>query len=265
MNEERSDCPRCDDTRQRLYTKKVRGGWVRVCHNENCYANDGFIAEGETTPTETVSNVLQVLQQSEDTQMNIVREIRLPSDYGESIIPNEGYAWLYKYGIEDEEIKSFGIAYSERYKRLILPVFNDTKLVYWQGRNLFKATKDNPKYLNIRQSGAKNVFFKRCCERHSDIFSNTLVVVEDIISAIKVGRYFNSLALLGSYFPIDILNEFKDYDTIIIYLDSDKWKTSIKAAKHFNQITGKRFIVRYHEHDPKELSDEEIITFIGGT
>jgi len=260
MIEERINCPRCGDTKNRLYTRRVQGGLIRFCHNQNCYAEDGFISDGLSSPKETVSNVLSIFNNGVESSEQFVKDVRLPSDTSLSIIPSAGLAWLYQYGITDEEIKQFNICYSERYKRLILPVYNKNGLIYWQGRNLGKVSKENPKYLNIRQSGAKNVYFK--AYRHNHIQSDILVIVEDILSAIKVGRHFNSLALLGSYFPLDILKEFSDYAKIIIYLDSDKWKESIKAAKRFNQLTGKQFIVKYHEKDPKELSDEELINFL---
>lgn len=265
--ERRENHEECGDNRERKYTRRVGTGWVWYCHN--C-GERGFVNGESTSPSETVQNVIRTISSNgAEQRTDEVRRIRLPSDVsqskdsrGLSIIPPTGLAWLYKYEILDEEIKQYNICYSESYKRLILPVYDASGLIYWQGRNLGKVTKENPKYLNIRQSGAKNVYFK--IHRHNSVQSDTLVIVEDILSAIKVGRYYNSLALLGSYFPLDILKEFSDYKKVFIYLDSDKWKESIKAAKRFNQLTGKQFIVKYHEKDPKALSDKELITFLEG-
>jgi hypothetical protein len=263
--EERINCPECEDTRKRLYIKKVSGGYIRHCHNNNCYEGKGFVAtDGRSTPSDTIRHVIHTVKTDELSTDQTVKNIQLPLD-ANSTIPVLGLGWLYKYYITDEEIKKYGICYSEQYRRLILPVYQDEQLIYWQGRSLKPPetsskscyTKDNPKYLNIRQSGAKNVFFKVTLSTIP-----LLVVVEDILSAIRVGRTHNSLALLGSYFPTTLLKEFSQYDKIIIYLDHDKWQTAIKAAIKFNKITGKQFVIKDHLLDPKALSPDELQTFL---
>ena len=255
--ETRINCPRCNDTRERLYIKKVRGGFVRHCKNENCYEKDGFIPDALTTPKETVSNVLFTKQFGSMCMEQATRKVCLPYDTSNNI-PAIGLGWLYKYYITDEEIKKYNICYSESYKRLILPVYNETGLIYWQGRSLKPPyTKENPKYLNIRQSGAKNVFFK-IKNIHYTTPTNKLVIVEDILSAIRVGRVCNSLALLGSYFPTSVIEEFKPYEKIIIYLDYDKRDTAIKQATRFNKLTGKPIQVLVNLNDPKELSPKTL-------
>jgi len=259
--EEREDHIDCGDTKGRLYTRKVNGGYVQYCHNCNFKT---FIRDLNTSPTETVKNVMHTII-TPDSKEDYVHAIRLPVDYKTisdndlSAIPKEGLAWLYKYNITREEIIKYGIGYSERYKRLILPVFKEEELIYWQGRNLKKPTKEHPKYLNIRQSGAKSVFFK--CK--SLVLSRSLVVVEDILSAIRCSHQCDSLALLGSYFPLEILKEFSPYERVYIYLDSDKYKESIKASIKFHQLTGKEFKVIYQDKDPKDLTDEQLNKLIG--
>jgi hypothetical protein len=262
FSEERVNCPECGDTRKRLYIKKVPGGYIRHCHNNNCYAGRGYVPDAPQTPKETIKQIISSRNFGETSNEQVVRNIQLPRD-ATTKIPTIGLGWLYKYYITDEEIKKYNICYSEQYPRLILPVYSGEELIYWQGRS-FKLpyTKDNPKYLNIRQSGAKNVFFKVEDIHYTD---NTLVVVEDILSAIRVGRTHNSLALLGSYFPSIILNEFRGYENIIIYLDHDKWTTAIKASIKFNKLTGKRFIVKDHLLDPKVLSPLDLEKFLTET
>jgi len=259
FSEERINCPECGDTRSRLYIKKVSGGYIRHCHNNDCYAGRGFISSGCSTPRETISNVTHTIRQNELSTEQTVGQIYLPRDATPEI-PPIGLSWLYRYYITDDEIQKYGICYSEQYHRLILPVYDNADLIYRQGRSLkLPYTKDNPKYLNIRQSGAKNVFFKI---KYPLYHPSYLVVVEDILSAIRVGRTHNSLALLGSYFPTTILNEFRDYENIIIYLDYDKRETAIKQAIRFNKLTGKRFIVKQHPFDPKVLTHVQLEEYL---
>ena len=269
--EERINCPECGDTRNRLYIKKVQGGYVRHCHNNNCYEGRGYISDEPRTPKETIEQVISSRNFGEDSIEQVARSIQLPYDIS-SDIPALGLGWLYKYYITDKEIKKYNICYSESYHRLILPVYDETGLIYWQGRSLKSPyTKDNPKYLNIRQSGAKNVFFKIINPTTKGCLVDTkyplyrpdcLVIVEDILSAIRVGRTHNSLALLGSYFPTTILNEFRKYRNIIIYLDYDKRETAIKAAIRFNKLIGKRFIVKQHPFDPKVLTHVQLEEYL---
>jgi DNA primase len=162
---------------------------------------------------------------------------------------------LHKYEITQEEIKIFQFGWSPSYKRLILPVFNPKgELIYWQGRTFLPVTKDNPKYLNIRQSGAKNIYFQRTCPDNP----TTICIVEDILSAIKVGRVCNSLALLGSYLPSALIKILSTYDRVYLWLDADKYKTSIRAMQIFTQMLGKPVIPVKTFLDPKALSAEVI-------
>lgn len=249
--ETRMNCPRCGDTKERLYIRKVNGGYVRHCHNENCFKNDAFVKEDITAPSETAKKVLGALKG--DNKIVFMKDIRLPIDYSTQNIPFEGMAWLKRYTITDEEIKRYAIGYSELYKRLILPVFDSETLVYWQGRNLMVPTKEHPKYLNIRQSGAKNIFFKgRCTNPHKP---DEIVIVEDILSAIRCSRYIHSLALLGSYFPSGIYNILKTYKKIYIYLDDDKYHTAVDAAKKLHTILNIPIRIIKSNLDPKENND----------
>ena len=240
--EQRTNCPHCTDTRQRFYQRDAPEGTYQFCHN--C-GYKKFIPSKERTPSQVVDILRRYV--SGDTQTNVVRDIKLPSDFT-SVIPVQAKLWLKKYDITDEEIEMFGIGWSERYSRLILPVYSkDGKLLYYQGRTFKPITKDNPKYMNIRQSGVRNIFFTR--ERGDD----KLCVVEDILSAIKVGRYVSSLALLGSYFPKEIYPLYRSSN--YIWLDSDKYTTAIKHARDANQITGKSFKIVHTKLDPKECRD----------
>jgi len=265
--EERSCCPRCNDTRNRLYTRRVSGGWLRHCHNENCFSADPFLSDTKTTSPRKTLERLEIIKSYTNKKTNIitnlVKEIRIPKDFNIKI-DKVGLLWLMKYGILPDEISTFGIGWSDQYQRLILPVFQGERLVYWQGRTFKPITKNNPKYLNIRQSGAKNVFFRRfsaftkvSTNNCSDMVS--LCIVEDILSAIKVGRYVDSLALLGSYLPKSITGIIKNkYQKVILWLDKDKYKTAIKEARKINELTGIPVKVICTEKDPKEISNEQL-------
>lgn len=248
--EQRSNCPHCSDTKQRFYERDTGSGTVQYCHNCG-YKN--FIPTKNRTPLETAKYIQRITTEKE--QLDLVKDIRLPRDFSNNI-PRLALVWLRKYGITDYEISSFGIGWSEHYQRLILPVYQNAKLVYYQSRTFKPITKDNPKYLNIKQSGAKNIFFTRGWDMTKPI--DSLCIVEDILSAIKVGRYMPTLALLGSYFPVELNPLYRLCNKVLIWLDMDKYKEAIAQATKINAISGKPVYVISTPLDPKENKDDDI-------
>ena len=260
----------CTDKRERLYVRTTSNG-ARVWFCHDCGSGGTLTRNYQRTPSETVTFVQNCIKSP--TGIAYEKRLRLPFDFSKQL-PIVAKAWLHKYKITKEEIDIFGFGWSEALCRLVLPVYEDDKLIYWQGRTfkgIHKTT--NPKYLNIRQSGAKNVFFRRyvgnaLCPINnnnplSDIQYKTLVLVEDILSAVKVGRHVDSLALLGSYLPPSLVSILITYTKIIIWLDEDKYATSVKAAIKFSQQLGISIQVVKTQLDPKECSDEVIREKVG--
>jgi len=282
--------------------------------------------------------------QEEQQRQNSQQAICLPADFSLAI-PVHGLVWLWKYGITDEEIVSFGIGWSERLKRVILPVYSEgkagKKLVFWQGRAVSPDLK--PKYLNIRSKTYGSVYFIRrvgdngsisreyhdcnkrvlqqggvhpypnrgtsieCspalqsvttleedtpvyglrstggqgagtdgrasghthtegrdggCEqgysKETEFLKDVrgICIVEDILSAIKVGRVCDAVSFLGSSITTSaysLLRKYKD-GKIILWYDSDQ--AGYKAARGFKKIFSG--LCEYSEcwtpRDPKEYS-----------
>lgn len=253
--ESRFNHDECGDTKQRLYVKKVPRGTVFWCHN--CLLS-GYEKDSDSSPSET-SNYIKYLNEKQNQETISTNIIKLPSDFSLHEIPPKGLLWLAKYNITEKERLSFGIGYSQYMNRLILPVYDklNGNLIYWQGRNLGTIDKEHPKYLNIKKTGAKNVFFKRT---RFDL-NTPLVIVEDILSAIRVGRYANTLSLLGSYIPPTLLmqltNEYKT-DKVYLWLDSDKYKEAIKYAANIRATTLIKTCVICTTKDPKQTADDTI-------
>ena len=240
----------CTDSRDRLYVRLTSTGTVWMCHD--C-GQKGYTPATARSPAQTIAFIKQWT--TGDAENAIVRDIKLPPDTTNKL-PTEARVWLKKYGITPEEVDTFGIGWSESSQRLLLPVYKGGKLIYYQGRTFKPVTKSNPKYRNIRQSGAKSVFFIRGWDNVSPIQS--LCIVEDIISAIKVGRHMPTLALLGSYFPSDIYPLYRLVKEVHIWLDEDKYLTAIKEARKVSSNIGIRAHVITTPLDPKENRDGEI-------
>lgn len=188
-----------------------------------------------------------------------MREVWLPWDCT-SELPTKARLWLLKYHITQEEIYRYNFQYSEQYKRLILPVYKDGRLVYWTGR-YFGEECDQPKYLNIKAE-KNDVVFDVGPES-----SPYLVLVEDILSAIAVGRAgYRAFALLGCQVQDSVLESMQrqcKQATVVLWLDQDKMGTSFKKAKRL-EVLGFQTKVVVTPLDPKEYKPDQIKTFLQG-
>lgn len=85
-----------------------------------------------------------------------------------------------------------------------------------------------------------------------------VVIVEDILSAIRVGKHIDSCSLLGTKITTSQAAELGKYAEVTTWLDSDKAGRSgaYKIRKTLGLITEVSNILT--DKDPKELSDKQI-------
>lgn len=183
--------------------------------------------------------------------------IRLPADFTQNI-DLSGLLWLWRYGITDDEIHDFSIGWSPYLNRVILPVYDDSSsLVYWQGRAVGKG--QSPKYLNIKGAeNASNIFTRSTGD------SGRVVIVEDILSAIKVGRVSTSLCILGARVHRDLYPRLRGKEVHLWYDNDDAGR---KAERQFKRAFGSLVrpnCIRTHK-DPKEYSTRRIKEIIHGS
>lgn len=190
-----------------------------------------------------------ILKQIEIHKPNII----FPFD-SQSIFPQTETFWLTKY-LTDYEIKKHLICWSPYWKRICIPLIQNNIFIGWLGRSLIKK----PKWLLFKAKEKINYLL-------GDIESTTIVLTEDIISAIIVSRQPNIcvMPLFGSILTTSLIQNLKYIyrkETIIIWLDKDKEKDVLTYKYKFNQLDYNiKSIVSIK--DPKEYNDEEIKTFL---
>ncbi len=227
------------------------------CHN--CKQTAFVRTEGKRYTPPKSDVIKRIKQRKSPDVINRTRDyVSLPRDTNKEF-SIDGLMWLRKYGITDAEIETYNIGWSDTYQRVILPVYKEGSLVYWQGRYV----GDNPaesKYLNVITS-KHGVFFST----NGDNSSNTIVIVEDILSAIAIQRSgFRAIALLGSNLPDyvihSLINEASLHETlqVKVWLDSDKKLDSIKYSSRLNTFNIKSTWVST-VLDPKCYTAEQII------
>ena len=177
--------------------------------------------------------------------------VRLPWDFTTDI-PIEAMLWLFKASITPYRARQMGIGYSEYYRRVIIPIYQGTKLVYFQARALYKD--QDIKYINPKVDRSAIGYWVFPEESNH----GRLIITEDILSAIRVGAFVPTLSALGTKLSTALANQAAEYDHVTTWLDPDE--AGITGAQDMRKLLGLTTQTSniVSELDPKNLTDEEI-------
>lgn len=171
------------------------------------------------------------------------------------VVPAEALTWLKKYGISEGEQKHYGLCWNPKTSSLVFPIFNDKKLIYYQER-YFGPNKDKPKYVTHGSKTQKLGYI------NNKNFPDAIVLVEDFISAIKVGRYCTCAPLLGATIDGKAVKWLSDnFKRVRVWLDMDKATESLRQA---SRVPCKDVRVILTQFDPKDYTTQEIIKLLEG-
>lgn len=192
------------------------------------------------------------------------QEVWLPKDYDNNWIPEVGAKWLWDQRLTALDITKAKIGWSTQLESLIFPIFGKPypslghgteQLLLWQARYCGHDEKI-PKW---RTFGPKS----KVIHLHRVWTHGTIVVVEDIVSAIACSKITNSMPLFGS--SLDQERAFRisrDYKTVKIWLDPDKKVQSVQMALQLQEL-GLKADVIMSDHDPKWYKTADVRQFIG--
>ena len=165
--------------------------------------------------------------------------------------PGAARVWLTRYGITQAEVTLHSLVYSPSWQRVCLPVFDDDdKLLSYQARRVF-SHDPRPKYLSVGGYNNKLIVNNK---------SNTIVIVEDIVSAIKCSRFVNAVALNGTMLSPVTIERIKSNQCYLVFMDDDNRQVKMKqlSIKSRLDMYGNTKIIRGIGRDPKELSTLEL-------
>lgn len=232
------------DTRSRFYVTRKNDGWLYYCHNCGC---KGFRRLDGAPPAEVKRMVQAKLDAGLRVQHTMVeKDITLPPDFSQNM-PQEASKWILRY-ITHEEARKARVGYSRMKQRVILPCYVGDKLVLYQGRWLGTPSKKNPKYLTWTNGTRKHLYWV-------NPMSRSVCVVEDMLSAIVVGRRVAGLAVLGSYIGTDVIEAVRGYEHIYVWLDYDKKHKTLEYAQRLRQMSGLAVTPVVTIEDPKDNGD----------
>jgi DNA primase len=171
-------------------------------------------------------------------------------------MPAQAASWLTQYNITIDDIKEREIMWCPSRQGLVFPL-RDLRgnLFAWQMRCFDSGNK---KWDSKGPVHAEAIWITKSMD--DTFFQDTVILVEDIVSAIRVGHTCDCLPLLGSTLPLSVQNIALDYyKHIIIWMDRDALDKSLEYARRLQVLGGDKSTYVIHTNDdPKLYSDREI-------
>jgi hypothetical protein len=179
--------------------------------------------------------------------------VRFPDDATRHL-DGEGHSFLAKYGLSGYSIIRANIRWSPGWQQLLFPLYDaDGNLCCIQARNFNPKRASKAKYYNV---GDKS----QSCTYYGE--TETVVLVEDCVSAIKIGHVETGFPLLGTSITKERLVWLsKRFKRIVVWLDRDKYREARDLADAA-KLLGVQVKTVYTENDPKDYSLEQIKEFL---
>jgi hypothetical protein len=243
-------CEAGEDTKRRLYIKRVSGGIVAYCHH--C-SDSGFVREAHHK-----EHLPSFKGEGERKTIKLPPTKPLPDLI--SYISPFGRMWLEKYHIDAIGGASFMGVRGNQYQVALRLLNKYSYCIGWQLRNV-KPGSTGPKYITHYFNTSFGTGSWRLMKS-----SDCLTITEDYLSAYRIARDTgsNTFALLGTNLTdksmLDI-NE-KGFNNIRIWLDNDDAgrKGSVKIFKKLSYYLPKdtNISIIYNDVEPKQLSPKEL-------
>ena len=229
----RGDCPDCGG--KNTFTANKSGGAVLY----NCYKL-GCKISGVHTVGMTAADIQARMQEVEQDKPKPKVEIMELPEY--VVRSGSGLdAFRDKWDLWDQ-----GLMYDLKDRRAVFPIFIDNVLIDAVGRALAGA---EPKWL--RYTGKANYFIAGIGE--------TVVVVEDVISAITVAKLgFTGMAILGTSLSVAHMEQLGNYSQVIVALDPDAAHKTLRFRQEIEAWTGATTIALRLDDDIKYRVESDI-------
>lgn len=255
-----------------FYVNKNTGLWI--CFNPSCgkrgsvkdlmhhYGDNEDVFKQKQFTVEDIQKLLSgiaVVEEETDDWAETLDKIKVD-------LPNDAYKlqYLIDRGFEIETLKYFEVAYSDKKKRIVIPIRDERfKVIGFLGRAVNEQTE--PKYLNSKGLPRKEHLFNLCNAKRF----KAGIIVEGTTDAMKVFQagYENVVASLGAEVTpkhYDLLNYY--FDEIIIFSDNDTAGYTMRN-KIIKNCSNKRLkIVTFDGdlHDPGQMTEDQIKSHIDG-
>lgn len=225
--------------------------------NDRGHNNLGIYADGSAWCFscgyfKPASGIEKLKAKAQDNLGGLGKTVYLPGDV-DFELPKKSWDYLRQYSLTEEDIHANKIMWSESYQRTIFPYFGKDGLLGWQGRT--HNPSDKRKWYS--QGNLKDLLHI-CSSRGSSTTKRSIALVEDIISAIRVGHVLQATPLFGSHLSLNqALRIHLLADVLILWLDKDKEQYSIQRAKQLRDLGIPTYSV-ISDQDPKCYNNKEV-------
>lgn len=180
-----------------------------------------------------------------------IDETMLPADFTREV-PARAWKWLLQYGLGFSYWKPF-VGWSEKDSRLVFTVGNPTQFSIGRFIPSEEGTTSTRKWFVWGESHTRAHVYGDYRQ------SKTVVLVEDLISAHKIGQIQSCIPLFGTKVFDACIPVLRHIGLpVTIWLDADQQGTIQKKASNLSLITGLPVSYRFTKDDPKSLSLENI-------
>lgn len=169
----------------------------------------------------------------------------LPSDFTKEI-PAAGWQWLLQYGLSMSYWKTY-CGYSAKENRVIFPIGNPTSFSigrdFTMGERKWKVYGDKSSYVEVI----------------SRELSEKVVLVEDIVSAHKVGQVTSAIPLFGTSIHDNVIKRLIELDRpVVLWLDDDQYRMLPRKINRLMTLLPKQATYIRTVKDPKSYTEKEI-------
>lgn len=164
-----------------------------------------------------------------------------------------------RYGLTAGEFAHQGIRYDSSRDRLVMPLFDFRGEIFGYETKAMPGCSDAVKAIRYGLRETTGIHYAR----KGQYGSESICLVEDVLSAVKVSRYVAAVALLGHNLTDVMVSELrKQTDTLILMLDNDVQKKALYYRKKY-KFFFRNFLVVLLSNDPKETDDTELKLCLG--
>ncbi len=239
----KSQCPRC------AAQGRDRSGdnlAIYADGHEYCFSCNYYVP---APPSAKIKQMSQAIRVESNKAPDI---IKLPFDASPNFSP-EILSRLTSWGITMKDIEKHKLMWSDMENRLVMPVYDQYgQLLMYQARSF---TPGAIKYLT--KGGSSDILHILQSEPEGPNYNECIILVEDLISAIRISHYKPAMPLWGNDIPLKTIRRLATrYHTVGVWLDPDMRLKSIKDVLRINQYVP-AFVITSNL-DPKLYSLENI-------
>lgn len=236
-------CPACNggnDGRRTLSVSRSNGILLWHCHRDSCTFSGRWGGKSGKSSQGTKPARGMVGRTYVRTASSLPEEVR---DYLQERLL-----------LTDRHIAKAQLGWNEQDNRLVQPIFT------FSGENTGCALRA----LDGREPKSKNHTEQEAMAWYTNRESDSLIIVEDIFSAIRASGYMNSVALLSTHLNDSRVEAIREagFSEAFIALDRDAFSKSVQYATQFRSRL--RLIPVQLSRDIKDMTHEEADDLFAG-